>query len=367
MKVIHVMETGGEAYGVERTVSTLLAGLARQGLDVRAAVVAETRAGGLSAAAAERLKATGCPFDIIETASRFPFGIASRLRRLFDREKPDVVHSHGYKIDLAVLLSRTRAATVTTVHGWCSRSAKERFYEWLGVQCEKRMDAVIALCEDYRRRLIRRGVRADRIRVVHVGTDPAALPSSGRDCRAEWGVGRDEVLIVQVGRLSPEKNPALFIEAAKRLAPRLPQARFVLVGDGSLMAPLRALAGPLGDRLVFAGYVKDVGCVFSAADIVVNCSTTEGLPGVLLEAGAMGLPAVATAVGGVSEIIDEGVTGFLCASGDTEAVAAAIERLVQDPALRRSMGDAARKRIGTDFTIDACAKQLLKVYEDLVA
>ena len=135
MKVIHVFTTGGDAYGVERTVSSILPALVRQGVEVRAVAVAEARAGGVSESTAARFRELGCPFHIIETAGRLPFRLARRLRRLFDDEKPDIVHSHGYKTDLALLLSRTKTAMVTTVHGWCGRSAKERFYEWLGVQC----------------------------------------------------------------------------------------------------------------------------------------------------------------------------------------------------------------------------------------
>ncbi len=367
MKVLHVFATGGEAYGIERTLFSILPALAAEGVDVRVAVVAETRAGGLGERTAAGLRDCRCEYDVIEAKGRLPLGPARRLRQLVREHSPDVVHSHGYKCDLASLLSRAGRPRVSTVHGFCSRTSRERFYEWINVRCLKRMDAVIALCEDYRRRLLCRGVPDDRIRVAHVGVDPDRIPGSGRNFRREWSIGGDEVLVVQVGRLSPEKNPALFIEVAQRLCSIrrggacVAPARFVLVGDGQLMSQLRAATSDAG--VLLAGYVEEVGDVFRAADIAVNCSTTEGLPGALLEAGAMGVPVVATDVGGVAEIVEDGVTGILCPSGDAEAIAAAIGRLVEDGAFRKRAGAAARERIRTTFSVAACARRLLDVYE----
>jgi len=363
VKVLHVLRTGGNAYGVERAVLAMVPALMRRGSEVRVLVVAETRAGGMTASTAELLGQSGCAFEVLETARRLPFGVARKLRRTCRAEEPDVVHSHGYKCDVALILSRTKAAKVSTIHGWCSRSLKEKLYEWIGVQCQKRMDAVIALCEDYRRRLRRRGTPSDRIHVAPVGVDPAALCSTGRNLRREWGVGPEEVLIAQVGRLSCEKNPQLFVEVARALHPQLPQARFALVGDGPLTAYCQSLVADAGVPVLLPGYVKETGDVHRALDIVVNCSTTEGLPGALLEAGATGRPVVATAVGGVPEIVEDGVTGVLCASGDGRAIASAVARLAGDGELRERMGAAARERVVARFNTDRCSERLIEVYE----
>lgn len=367
MKVLHVLRTGGMAYGVERTVLSMLPALLQRGVEVRVFVVVEAKVGRTPATVPDILRQGGCEVDVVETGSRFPLGVARTLRRICDREKPDILHTHGYKCDLASLLSRSKAQKVTTVHGWCSRSMRERFYEWVDVQCLKRMGRVIALCEDYRGRLLRRGVADRLIRVAHVGVELDMLPSSGHDYRAEWGVGPDDLLATQIGRLSPEKNPALFLEVAGRLAGRFPHMKFVLVGDGPLADQLRRDAAQAGVPVTFAGYISDVGDVFRAADVVVNCSTTEGLPGALLEAGVTGTPAVATIVGGAPEIIDDGVTGFLCPSGDAGALAGALERLIKDGELREKMAAAARERIRTVFNTDVCARHIVEIYEELLA
>ena len=367
MRVVHVFATGGAAYGTERTVLSVLRGLAKQGAEARAIVVVEPRAGGMAQPTRERLRECGAAADVIDAESRLPFAIGRQLRRLLDAQPPDVLHSHGYKCDMASLFSRLKTARVTTVHGWCGRTPRERLYEWLGVQCQKRMDAVVALCEDYRQRLIRRGVSTQRVHVVPVGIDPAAIPSGRRDFRQEWGVGGHETLVVQVGRLSPEKAPHLFVEVAARLSGRLPNTRFALAGDGPLMPRLQTAVVRLSGRVLLAGYVMEVGDVLRAADVVLNCSTTEGLPGALLEAGAMGVPAVATAVGGVPDIIQDGVTGILCPPGDVEAIKAAVARLIEDTELRENMGAAARERVERVFGVEACTERLIQVYEGLLS
>jgi len=366
MKVLHALRTGGAAYGVERTVLSMLPDLAKQGVEVHALVVVETRTGGTAGAVPALLREAGCDVDVIGTATRLPFAVVKKLREICDRAAIDIVHTHGYKSDLASLLSRVPARKVATVHGWCSRSARERFYEWLDVQCQKRMDVVFALCEDYRERLLRRGVPERVLRVAYAGVDPAKVPSSGRDYRARWRVGPDDVLAVQIGRLSPEKDPRLFVRAATQLSERVPQARFFLVGDGPLMTSLQSDPAVRSGLVTLTGYIEDIGDVFRAADVIVNCSTTEGLPGALLEAGAASRPAVATAVGGVPEIIEDGVTGLLCPSGDTDALTAALERLVQDGPLRETMGAAARARIDSVFGTAACSQRLVEVYESLL-
>jgi len=365
LKVMHVFQTGGKAYGVERTVLSLLPALTRRGIQVHVVVAAETRWGGMDEHTARQLRECACKVDVIPVTAHLPFGLAKCLRRIVARERPDIVHSHGYKCDIASMLSRSAAAKVATIHGWCSRSVREKLWEWTGVQFEKRMDAVVALSGDYRDRLLRRGVADSRIHVVHAGIDVAALRSGRRDCRGEWGIGRDGVLVVQVGRLSPEKNPQLFVRMAKQVCKRLPQATFVLVGGGPLEGVLsRDVAGSRG-RILLAGYVEEIADVFGAADIAVSCSTTEGLPGAVLEAGAMSTPVVATAVGGVPEIIEDGVTGILCPPGDVEELEAGIVRLIEDVELRTNMGAAARQRIAAAFTSNTCAAQLVELYESL--
>jgi len=370
LRALHLFRTSATGYGLERNLLCTLPGLVEQGVETAAVAVVEGRSGGVSRDFAERLDRAGVRLIPLRSGGRVPVKLARRLSGVFRAEGPDIVHSHGYKCDLAMLLAATgNAARVTTIHGWCSRNVKERVYEWLNVRFCRRMDVVIALCEDYRRRLVERGVPGRLVRVAPVGTSTDAVPRGAGDCRETWNVPADGVLVAQLGRLSPEKRPDLFVELAAGLCPTLPSARFVLVGDGAMLEPLRRHVRSLGleDRILFAGYVQGMADVFDAVDVVVNCSSTEGVPRTLLEAGMAGVPAVATAVGGVPDIVADGVTGIVCGADDAEGVGRGVERLARDAALRKRMGEAARRRISEVFSVAACSRRLVEVYEEALA
>lgn len=363
MKVVHPFRTGSNGYGLERNILCTLPGLVEQGIDTVALAVTEPRSGPADEEFRARLEQADVRMVAVEIRGRLPFRLARSLSEVFEAERPDVIHSHGYKCDLAMLLAGTGAAPrMTTVHGWCSRTPKERFYEWLDVQCCKRMDAVVVFCEDYRGRLTRRGVPADRIHVAPVGLDPGMVPAGDVDFRERWDVPPDGVLVVDVGRLSREKRPDVFARATAALAPEFPDARFVLVGDGPMRPELSAGPGPVH----CAGYVREIGDVWRAADVAVNCSVTEALPRSLLEAAAAGVPAVATDVGGIPDAVVDGETGLLCPPDDPGALADAIGRLIREPELRVRLGRAAKERVQTVFSVEACSRNLASLYRRLL-
>ena len=370
MKVVHFFRTSAAGYGLERNILCTLPGLVERGIEVTGVGVTEEHVSPAAPDFVERLQDSGVRWTTIESCSRLPFALARRLSHILSTEKPDIVHSHGYKCDVGMLLANTGdAVRMTTVHGWLSRNVLERFYEWINVQSCKRLDRVIVFCEDYRRRLLSRGVPDKVIRVIPVGLDTRVVPRMGTDFRNEWGVPENGLLIAQIGRLSPEKHPEMFIEVACRLSEKFPHARFVLVGDGTMRKRLEqtVMSAGKGDVIRFAGYVHEVADVADAIDIGVNCSATEGIPRTLLEAGAAGVPVVATDVGGVPDALDDGVTGILCPSGDARAIEAGLTRLLEDVELRAKMGAAARDRVATVFSIEMCSWRLIAEYETLLA
>jgi len=370
VKVVHPFRTSGTGYGLERNILCTLPGLVRQGVEAIALAITEQRSGPVSEAFAAQLEQAGVRLITVEARGRLPLKLARRLSEVFETEKPDIIHSHDYKSDLAMLLAKTAGAVrMTTIHGWCSRNTKERFYEWLNVQCCKRMDAVVVFCQDYKRRLTRRGVPERLVHAVPVGLDPAVLPREGIDFRKQWGIADDAVVVAQLGRLSKEKHPEVFVQVARNLSQRFPEARFVLVGDGDMREELRQQAESPGgtDAIIFAGYVRAMADVLEAIDIAVNCSSTEAIPRTVLEAGSAGRPVVATAVGGVPDAVQDGVTGILCPPGDVEAIEAGIARLIENAELRQTMGAAARERVERVFGVAACSQRLLDLYRSLTA
>jgi glycosyltransferase involved in cell wall biosynthesis len=199
----------------------------------------------------------------------------------------------------------------------------------------------------------RERVDPGRIDVIPTGIDLARFEPRPRDhaFRTAHGLG-DEPLLVCVGRLDRYKGHDHLIEAFAALARARPRARLLLVGDGRFRDVLTATAqrAGLGDRVCFAGALGDVRPALAAADVFVQASDEEGLPGAVLEAMAMGLPVVATDVGGTREAVDDGVTGLLVPARDAAALAAAVLRLLDDPGLAARFASFARKRAAEEFS-----------------
>jgi glycosyltransferase involved in cell wall biosynthesis len=168
-----------------------------------------------------------------------------------------------------------------------------------------------------------------------------------------------------VAALRPEKNHALFLEAAARVAASVPGARFVIAGDGPARDEVARLAqaSGLGERLLVLGARQDVPMLYRALDVAVLSSrpVVETLPVTLLEAAACGTPAVATAVGSVTDVVVDGETGYVVAPGDAAALAGRIEQLLNDTAARERMGVAARRRAVERFD----ERDMIRRYEDL--
>lgn len=202
------------------------------------------------------------------------------------------------------------------------------------------------------------GVPEDRLRVIPNGRDvrrfPAVDPSTRASARARLGLQESSEVVVCLGALSPEKRVDLAIRAVRDL-----DVVLVIAGEGPDRVELEALADMVAPgRVRFLGQVPDVPEVLAACDVLVLTSDSEGLPGALIEAGLTGLPVVATDVGYVRDIVDEGVTGLVVPRGDADAVAAALKHAL---AARQEMGQAARRRCLEHFDMTAVAAR----WEDL--
>jgi glycosyltransferase involved in cell wall biosynthesis len=217
--------------------------------------------------------------------------------------------------------------------------------------------------------LERWGVAHERIDVVSNAVElPAAAMDPGERAllRRAWGVaGDDEVVIANVSNLIAVKNHELLLEATARLLERGRRVRTVIYGDGPLREDLRRRSDDpaLRGRVVWMGRDACAPARIAAADVFCFTSRSEGCPNVLLEAGAVGLAAVTTDVGGARDVVRDGETGCVVPSDDAQALVAALDRLVADPALRARMGVASRTRVVHEFTPQRTASALQAVYE----
>jgi glycosyltransferase involved in cell wall biosynthesis len=203
------------------------------------------------------------------------------------------------------------------------------------------------------------------LRVVHDGVDVARYPGVRAGAlRRALGVPPDAPLVGQVAALAPDKDPLGFVEAAARVRAR--GARFALVGEGRLggQARERVRALGVGDRVAFAGFRGDVPAILPDLDVLV-VARDEGLGSIVLEAFASGVPVVATDLGGVPELVRDGETGLLVPASDPGAIAAAVDRLLADPALRGRVAAGGRE-VARSRSAERLAAETAAVYAELL-
>lgn len=231
-----------------------------------------------------------------------------------------------------------------------------------------RVTAFVAVSDAVADALRASGVPSDRLRVIPNAVDVEAVQTAAA-MPLPPGFPSRRPLVGVVARLEPVKGVDVFLRAAALLAPKHPQATFVIVGDGSVVNALRRLAAELGlsGNVRFLGPVHPAAPVIAALDIVVAPSRSEGLPIVPLEAMVLGKPMVATAVGGMPEAVADGVTGILVSPDDPAALALAMGALLDDPGRARVLGDAGRARVEERFALPKMTSAYLALYEELLA
>jgi glycosyltransferase involved in cell wall biosynthesis len=231
------------------------------------------------------------------------------------------------------------------------------------------IEAIAAISEGVRRALETSGVPGQLIRVIPSGIDlePFEEPFDRAAARASLGIAPDEVIAIQIAALAPHKSQTTLLQAAAAATGAAPRLRVWIAGEGALQEALAAehRSLGLGDRVRFLGFREDVVPLLRAADLFVLSSYLEGLGTSVLDAMAAGLPVVATAVGGVPEIVQADMTGLLVPPKDPGALAAAMGRLTADPALRAAMGAHGRERARA-FSADRTASLTRALYEELL-
>jgi len=316
------------------------------------------------------LTAAGFAVHCLEGA-RGP-GWAGRLRALVRREGIGLVHVHSPVAAAGVrAVAGRRTRVVYTEHNLWDRYHPATWAANLATF--PRNDHVFAVSETVRQSIRYPGplrlLPMPPLETLHHGLDPAALPIPGRDgVRAELGIPEDAPVVGSVANFKAAKDHATLLRAAAQVRQAIPSVRFVLVGQGPLEAETRRLAGQLGldQTVVFAGFRTDATRLMAGFDAFALSSTYEGLPIALIEAMAVGCPAVVTRVGGTPEVVTDGVHGFLVPPRDPAALAAGLTRLLGDRALRDGLGQAAAAR-AQDFDIRTAVRRMEQVYARLLA
>ena len=295
-----------------------------------------------------------------------------RLVRLLREHRIDVVQSHDLLTRLLAVpaAALARVPHVASVHGWITNTGKQAVAKRLDQALIRRAARVIAVSTLLRDQLVEAGVEPARIRLVPnavVLDDYRSEGASPSASRQHLDLPPHAEVVTIVGRLSPEKRHALFLDMCERIAVRRPSTLFLIVGHGPLRASLEldARSRGLADRVRFLGWRTDMHHIYCATDVLTLCSSTEGLPNVILEAFAHRRPVVATSVGGVPGLVSDGHTGLLVPPGDAEALTRATIRLLDEPELADACGHAGRRLVETHFDFNVRTATVEALYEEV--
>ena len=367
MKILHVITTINRG-GAENHLVDLVAGQSSAGAEV---CLVYLKGDGYWAS---KLVSVGCSVFSLGLRRYGEIKPLLRLGRLLREFRPDIIHAHMPPAELysrlAVMIFRISGRFIISKHN------DERFYPGWGqrfvgrwVLCHaKRVIAISGAVNSYVEANLR--PHSGQVVTVHYGIDPTPYrlisPEIVSGVRADWGVPEGAHVIGTVARFVPQKALHVLLKAyANYRDSALQDSRLVLVGRGPLEDDLKHLVASLGieHAVVWAGFREDIQAVMCAFDCFALTSKYEGFGLVLLEAMAAGRPIVATAVSAIPEVVEDGVTGILCPTGDVESVAAALSRLAE-PGMQASFGEAGALRVEKSFSIDNMVGKTMSIYQE---
>jgi lipopolysaccharide/colanic/teichoic acid biosynthesis glycosyltransferase len=324
------------------------------------------------------------PVIIPEMVGEFSFKIRDikaliKLYRLIRREKPHIVHTHTAK---AGFLGRVAAwlagvpLIIHTYHGHILHGYFGPIKSWALQLMERTLaritDQIIAVSDQVKQDLVDYAIaRQEKITVVPLGFDLSPFLTCQEQrgqFRKELGLKDEVKLIGIVGRIVPIKNHRLFLDAAACLIKEQPTVRFVIVGDGNLRYQKEQYAASLGisDKVIFTGWRRDLSRIYADLDVLVVSSDNEGTPVSAIEAMASGCPVVATRVGGMQDLIQDGETGFLVPPKDAGALAISILNVLQKPDSTFQMVQVAREVAKERFSVQRLIKDTEHFYREII-
>jgi glycosyltransferase involved in cell wall biosynthesis len=356
LRVLH-LDSAATWRGGQNQVFLTLQGMAKRGHEVvlgcRRASPLETRA------RAEGLAVRAVTFR----GDLWPPAVMA-LTRIVRRERPGVLLLHDpHAVSAGILAARLAGRIPTVAVRRVDFPIRGKLSRWKYAAC----DRVIVVSRAIGAVVESGGLEAGRLRLVHEGVPDRAPRPGGREELAALGVPPGAPVVGNVAALTDHKDHATLVEAMALLRARAPEARLVIAGEGELRPALEARVAERGlrDRVVFAGFRRDLDRILPAFSVFCLSSHLEGLGTSLLDAMAFGLPVVATAAGGIPEAVEDGVTGRVAPPRDPAALASALAEVVLDEGRRRALGEAGRRRFLEHFTADRMVDETVRVLEEV--
>ena len=344
MKILQVI-TRSELGGAQ-TVVAHLANQLSQEHDV--VLVAGEGDGKMWDMLSERVKKEYCPNLQRKISFKKDFSAALELRRLYNKYKPDVIHLHSSKAGTLGRMVFPRAKTVYTVHGF--DSVRLAFRKFLPIErsLQYLCKSVVGVSDYDKVNLIAEGIKKNVISISN------GIPKhSPADIRDILPLAKNKKIILSIARTVCPKRPDIFVDIARKL----PEYEFVWIGNQREMTELS-----MPENCHFIGNIADAGRYCASVDLFVLPSNYEGLPMVIIEAMSFGKPVVASDVGGVSEIVRNGVNGFVLPN-DVDTFKEKIRHILEDEGICKSFGTASYKIYSNELTVDRMVEEYLKIYK----
>ncbi len=367
MKILHIISSGG-IYGAEAVILNMSRTLHESGHCSVLGVFSNSS--NPNTQLHDRAAKEDIESYLIPCTSQMDRTALTGIRELAARTNADIIHAHGYKADIYVFfaLRKRGVPLVSTCHTWYDNDSFVFLYGVADRFVLRSYEAVVAVSDEVKQRLLKAGVREDKIHLVRNGIDLRPFDKAQSTLRGD-STSDSTPIVGLVGRLSREKGVDLFIRAAAQVLVEFPRARFLVIGEGPDRDKLESLIDDLKIRNNFQilGRRDDMPSIYASLDLMVSASRQEGLPMAILEGMASKLPLIATAVGAVPTVVLDGRTGVLVPAESVEAISAGILELLRDPARRQRLGVAARQFVEEEFSAERMTTDYLRVYEEAAA
>lgn len=363
--------SGGDTGGAKTHVLTLLQGLMEQGYRVKLVCFME-------GPFAEDTRKAGIPIEVLPRTRVIT--CVKDLLQIIREMQPDLIHCHGAKANMfgRLLLPHISQPVLTTVHSdpqldYLGRPMAKLIYGTINDWALRKIPYRECVSDTMRELLISRHFGADSLYVIYNGVAISSEqpPLSREEFFEKIGlsVEPDSVVFGIAARLSPVKDIPTLLEAFSRVAAQEPSARLVIAGDGEEAENLHTLAEKLCPRgtVCFAGWLQDTDSFYHAIDVNVLCSLSEGFPYALPEGGKMHCATIATAVGGIPYMVDDGKNGLLLQPKDVGKLAAHMLRMIREPEFRKQLAEAMYQRTCRDFSLEATVRTQQEIYRDILS
>jgi len=318
-------------------------------------------------------------YNIIVDAERVkymnPIKNIRQVYNIFREHQFDLIHTHGYRADVLGFMAASplRVPLVATCHGFIRNDKKLLFYTYLDKIILKRFNRVIAVSSEIATTLIKGGIKERNISIVPNAVDLNHDKNGIKECRsmtrASTGWYENHFVLGYIGRLSEEKGVRVLLEAVSSIVLAGVPVQVAIIGEGSQRACLESMSRTHGMENVvkFLGFQRNIQSWLPSFDAFILPSLTEGTPMAMLEAMLYGLPVVATAVGGIPDIIKSGRNGILVRPGNARDISEAVCLLFKDQKLRDQIGTEARVTVQTKYNVKNWIKKMEDEYRKVVA